>query len=160
MHKTRNDLSSSTRKKVVELLNARLADAIDLSLQAKQAHWNVKGPQFIGLHELFDKIHDAVDDAVDEIAERAVQLGGTVRGTARAVAKASSLKEYPHDIFTCKDHVSALSDALAKFGKHVRAAIDSADDLGDADTADLFTGVSRTIDKYLWFVEAHEQEKS
>lgn len=160
MHKTRNDLPESARKKIVELLNARLADAIDLSTQAKQAHWNVKGPEFIGLHDLFDKIHAAVDDAVDEIAERAVQLGGRAMGTARVVAKSSSLSEYPHDIHTCRDHVSALSDALASFGKNVRAAIDAADELGDADTADLFTGVSRTIDKYLWFVEAHEQEKS
>jgi starvation-inducible DNA-binding protein len=160
MHKTRNDLPESTRTKVIELLNSRLADAIDLSTQVKQAHWNVKGPQFIGLHELFDKVHDAVDDAVDEIAERAVQLGGTAMGTARIVARASSLKEYPHDIFTCRDHVAALSDALAGFGRQVRKSIDDADELGDADTADLFTGVSRTIDKYLWFVEAHEQEKS
>jgi starvation-inducible DNA-binding protein len=160
MHKTRNDLPEPTRKKMIKLLNARLADAIDLSTQAKQAHWNVKGPQFIGLHELFDKIHDALGEAVDEIAERAVQLGGTAMGTARVVAKSSAIKEYPHDIFACRDHVSALSDALARFGKSIRAATDAADKAGDADTADLFTGVSRTVDKYLWFVEAHAQEKT
>lgn len=160
MHKTRNDLPETTRKKVIQLLNDRLADAIDLATQIKQAHWNVKGPHFIGLHELFDKIYETVVEAVDEIAERAVQLGGTALGTARIVAKSSSLKEYPSDIYTCKDHVNALADALAQFGKSVRESSDQADELNDADTSDLFTSISRTIDKYLWFVEAHEQEKS
>lgn len=160
MHKTRNDLPEATRKKVIKLLNDRLVDAIDLATQIKQAHWNVKGPQFIGLHELFDKVYAAVIDAMDEIAERAVQLGGTALGTARIVAKSSSLKEYPSDIYTCKDHVSAVSDVLAQFGKSIRQAADETDELHDVDTSDLLTGISRTIDKYLWFVEAHEQEKS
>jgi starvation-inducible DNA-binding protein len=157
MFKTKNDLPEATRVKAVELLNARLADCIDLQTQAKHAHWNVKGPTFIALHELFDKINEAVEDYVDDIAERAVQLGGVAEGTARAVAKRSSLAEYPAKAVDGRGHVEALSSALAAFGTAARKAIDQANELGDLDTADLFTEVSRGIDKWLWFVEAHLQ---
>jgi starvation-inducible DNA-binding protein len=157
MFKTKNDLSEAIRTKVVRLLNGRLADAIDLQTQTKQAHWNVKGPNFIGLHELFDKINEEVDEYVDEIAERAVQLGGVAEGTARVVAKRSTLPEYPLNIADGHSHVEALSSALAAFGKAARKAINEANDLGDLDTGDLFTEVSRGIDKWLWFVEAHLQ---
>jgi starvation-inducible DNA-binding protein len=157
MFKTKNDLSESTRVKVVELLNARLADCIDLQTQTKQAHWNVKGPNFIGLHELFDKINGEVEEYVDEIAERAVQLGGVAEGTARMVAKRTSLSEYPAHTVDGHGHVEALSSALAAFGKVARKAIDEASELGDLDTADLFTEISRGMDKWLWFVEAHLQ---
>ena len=156
MFKTKNDLSESVRVQAIELLNARLADAIDLQTQTKQAHWNVKGPHFIALHELFDKINEDVEDYVDLIAERAVQLGGTAEGTARMSAKRSSLSEYPNAV-DGRSHVEALSSALAAFGKSARKAIDQADELGDADTADIFTEISRGIDKWLWFVEAHLQ---
>jgi starvation-inducible DNA-binding protein len=155
--KTKNDLSEATRVKTVELLNARLADCKDLQTQTKQAHWNVKGPNFIGLHELFDKINEDVEDYVDEIAERAVQLGGVAEGTARVVAKRSSLPEYPLNAADGHSHVEALSTALAAFGKSARKAIEQANELGDLDTADLFTQVSRGVDKWLWFVEAHLQ---
>ena len=117
MFKTKNDLPEATREKAIELLNARLADCKDLQTQTKQAHWNVKGPNFIGLHELFDKVNDAVEDYVDEIAERAVQLGGVAEGTARMVAKRSSLAEYPASRSDGPSHVEALSTALAAFGK-------------------------------------------
>ena len=157
MFKTKNDLPEATRVKVIELLNARLADCRDLQTQTKQAHWNVKGPNFIGLHELFDKINEEVDEYVDEIAERAVQLGGVAEGTARVVAKRSSLPEYPLNIADGRSHVEALSSALAAFGKVARKAINETNDMGDLDTADLFTEVSRGIDKWLWFVEAHLQ---
>lgn len=159
MHETKNDLPEKSRAKLVELLNSRLADAIDLQLQAKQAHWNVKGPQFIALHELFDKVVDVAEDAVDEIAERAVMLGGTAFGTVQVVAKETGLKPYPTDIVKGSDHVEALSNALAAFGKNVRAAIAISAELGDADTSDLFTGVSREVDKHVWYVEAHLQSK-
>jgi starvation-inducible DNA-binding protein len=155
--KTKNDLSEGVRTKVVELLNARLADCVDLETQAKQAHWNVKGPHFIGLHELFDKVYSAVGEYVDQIAERAVQLGGVANGTARTAAKQSTLSEYPASAVDGRSHVDALSTALASFGKMARKAIDEANDLGDLDTADLFTEISRGIDKWLWFVEAHLQ---
>jgi starvation-inducible DNA-binding protein len=157
MFKTKNDLPETARVKVIELLNARLADCKDLQTQTKQAHWNVKGPNFIGLHELFDKINEEIDEYVDEIAERAVQLGGVAEGTARVVAKRSTLPEYPLNIADGRAHVDALSSALAAFGKVARKAINESNDLGDLDTADLFTEVSRGIDKWLWFVEAHLQ---
>jgi len=143
--------------KAIELLNARLADCKDLQTQVKQAHWNVKGPNFITLHLLFDKINDDVENYVDEIAERAVQLGGVAEGTARMVARRSSLAEYPTTAVDSRSHVEALSSALAAFGKSSRKAIGEANDLGDLDAADLFTEVSRGIDKWLWFDEAHLQ---
>ena len=152
---TRNDLPDNSRKAMIALLNARLVDAIDLRLAIKQAHWNVKGPNFIALHELFDRVYAATGDYVDELAERAVQLGGTAYGTVRMAAAASKLKEYPADLTSWAEHVAALSDALAAFGKSVRAAIDLADEKGDANTADLFTEISRGVDKWLWFVEAY-----
>jgi starvation-inducible DNA-binding protein len=157
LFKTKNDLSESTRSKAIELLNARLADCKDLQTQIKQAHWNVKGPNFIALHELFDKINDDVEEYVDEIAERAVQLGGIAEGTARMVAKRSTLPEYPAKTVDGHSHVEALASVLATFGKSARTAITEANNLGDLDTADLFTEVSRGIDKWLWFVEAHLQ---
>lgn len=157
MFPTKNDMAKATRKAIIELLNNRLADAIDLQTQMKQAHWNVKGPSFIALHKLFDEINESVEDAVDLIAERAIQLGGVAVGTARTVAKRSSLEEYPLDISTGKAHVKAVSTALAAFGTSVRAAVDIADKKGDKGTADIFTEVSREVDKYLWFVEAHGQ---
>ena len=157
MFATKNDLSEDVRTKAIELLNARLADAIDLATQIKQAHWNVKGPNFIALHELFDKVNEDVEDYVDEIAERAVQLGGVAEGTARQAAKRSSLSEYPANAVDGRSHVEALSSVLAVFGKSARLAIHTANDFGDLDTADLFTEISRGIDKWLWFVEAHQQ---
>jgi starvation-inducible DNA-binding protein len=157
MFKTKNDIPETTRVKVVELLNARLADCIDLQTQTKQAHWNIKGPTFIALHELFDKVNEDVEDYVDDIAERAVQLGGVAEGTARMAAKRSSLAEYPAKAVDGHSHVEALSSALAVFGTAARKAIVQANEVGDRDTADLFTEVSRGIDKWLWFVEAHLQ---
>jgi starvation-inducible DNA-binding protein len=156
MFKTKNDLLEDVRIKATKLLNERLADCIDLQTQTKQAHWNVKGPNFIALHELFDQIHAAVEDYVDDIAERAVQLGGVAEGTARMVARRSSLDEYPAAV-DGRSHVEALSSALAAFGRLARKAIDDANEIGDLDTADLFTEVSRGVDKWLWFVEAHLQ---
>lgn len=156
--KTRNTLPAQTRTKVAALLNARLADAVDLAAQCKQAHWNVKGPNFIALHELFDKVYEDVESAVDDIAERTVQLGHVAIGTVRTAAKNSELKEFPIGPLQGEEACEALADRLAAFGTSVREAIDAADKLGDKDTADLFTGVSRAIDKSLWFVEAHLQK--
>jgi starvation-inducible DNA-binding protein len=130
---------------------------VDLQTQTKQAHWNVKGPNFIALHELFDKINEDVEDSVDDLAERVVQLGGVAEGTARTAAKRSSLSEYPAQAVDGRSHVEALSSALAAFGKLVRKAIADANGVGDLDTADLFTEISCSMDKWLWFVEAHQQ---
>ena len=156
-YKTLNDLPDKARAELCTLINQRLADAIDLHMQMKQAHWNVKGPNFIGLHELFDKIHAATDEYVDTIAERAVQLGGVAEGTVRLSARRTRLAEFPIGISDGPSHVNAVSEALAAFGHEIRQSIDQADELNDADTADIFTEVSRGIDKWLWFVEAHAQ---
>jgi starvation-inducible DNA-binding protein len=155
MFDTRNDLPQTTRTRAVELLNARLADAIDLGTQVKHAHWNVKGPNFIALHELFDKIAESVEDQVDTIAERVTALGGTAQGTLATVSRGTSLKPYPQDITDGAAHVEALSAVLADFGAKARAAIDESARFGDAGTSDLFTGISRETDKNLWFLEAH-----
>lgn len=156
-HSTKNDLSKESRSKIVEILNSRLADATDLKSQAKFAHWNVKGMNFFQLHELFDQIATAVEAHIDLIAERATALGGTAFGTARLAAQNSSLSEYPLEITEGRDHVDALSSAMADFGKKIRQNINDTDELGDKDTSDLFTEISREIDKLLWFVEAHIQ---
>jgi starvation-inducible DNA-binding protein len=157
MYKTSIDLPLQAREAMARLLNARLADAIDLALQVKQAHWNVKGPNFIALHQLFDTVHAEVEGHYDTIAERITALGFTAFGTSQAVGAASTLPAYPTDIAGGLAHVKALAGAFAAFGKTVRAAIDAATDAGDADTADLFTGMSRAVDKTLWFLEAHLQ---
>jgi starvation-inducible DNA-binding protein len=159
MFDTRNDLPANVRVEVTELLNARLADAIDLGAQSKYAHWNVKGPNFIALHELFDKVAESVEDQIDTLAERITALGGRAHGTIATVARNSTLKPYPEDIAEGLAHVDALSAALADYAAKVRAGIETADRLGDADTADLFTGISRETDKYLWFLEAHLHAK-
>ena len=142
---------------MIDLLNQQLADALDLGLEVKQAHWNVKGPHFIGLHELFDKTAEALEEFIDGMAERAVEIGGTALGTVQVISKNSRLPPYPLDLISGKGHVAALSNALAAFGATTRAAIDIAGKAGDANTADLFTEVSRGVDKLLWMIEAHAQ---
>jgi len=154
MYETENDIPEQRRSELNALMNQRLADAVDLQMQMKQAHWNVKGPHFIGLHEIFDKIDEAVEAYVDLIAERIVQLGGIAEGTARVAAERSRLEEYPLDIADGHAHVEAVSKALSSFGREVRKTID---EVQDADTADIFTEISRGLDKWLWFVEAHSQ---
>jgi starvation-inducible DNA-binding protein len=159
MYETENDLPKQVRVELITLLNQRLADAIDLQTQLKQAHWNVKGPHFIGLHELFDKIAEEVEEYIDMLAERVAQLGGIALGTAREVAARSRLEEYPLTIAEGSAHVEAVARALSTFGREARLSIDEADRFEDADTADLFTEISRGIDKSLWFVEAHSQAR-
>ena len=154
---TRIDIAETSREKLVELLNARLADTFDLYSQLKQAHWNVKGSDFIQLHELYDTVAASVLEHVDEIAERATALGGLALGTARMAAEASTLEEYPLDAVAGLDTVEAIADRLAAYAATVRTAIETALELDDQDTADLFIEVSRAIDKHLWFVEAHLQ---
>ena len=154
---TKNDLPADKRVEVIGLLNQRLAEAIDLQTQCKQAHWNVKGPSFIGLHKLFDEINEDVESYVDLIAERVVQLGGIAEGTIGAAEEHSKLPDYPIGIATGAEHVAALSDALSAFGRAVRIAIEEMNELEDASSADMLTDISRGIDKWLWFVEAHQQ---
>jgi len=158
-YETSNDLPEKIRSQVADLLNARLADAVDLASQTKQAHWNVKGPQFIALHKLFDEIHADVDGYADLLAERVVQFGGIAEGTVRIAAERSKLSEYPRQIADGSEHVNALAGALAEFGARMRRAIDESQEMGDADAADICIEISRGVDKWLWFVEAHVQER-
>lgn len=155
MYSSHIDLSEHIRKQVIVLLQARLSDALDLEAQTKQAHWNVKGRDFIQLHEFFDGVHTHVEEFVDTLAERITALGGVADGRVQTTAKASNLYEYSLETKAGEDHLKALAAVLAQFGKAVRADIDRAAELGDASTADVFTEISRETDKQLWFVEAH-----
>ena len=139
------------------ILQDRLADSIDLQIQAKQAHWNVKGPNFIALHELFDKIAEESEEYPDLIAERIVQFGGIAEGTVQVVANRSSLSDYPLVLTTGHEHIEAFSRSLAVYGELIRGAIKQAVELDDPATADIFTQISRGVDKNLWFIEAHNQ---
>ncbi len=157
-HQTLNNLASNAKSVAIELLNARVADCIDLALLTKQAHWNLKGRQFIGVHEMLDGFRGQVDGYVDTMAERVTQLGGTALGTTQTTAKTTTLTPYPVDIYAVPDHLNALIERYGKAANNVRASIDQAAEAGDADTADIFTEVSRGLDKALWFLEAHMQE--
>lgn len=157
---TRIDLAKDIREGVIAILSKSLAATLDLKTQLKQAHWNVKGMDFYHLHLLFDEMATEVEEYVDMVAERITALGGTAMGTARIAAAESILPEYPFDIVDSSEHVNALAERFAIYAGHVREAIDKTDELGDADTADLYTEISRTIDKRLWFLEAHLVKKS
>ncbi|BAY39631.1 starvation-inducible DNA-binding protein [Nostoc sp. NIES-2111] len=157
LYPTRIDIPAETRVQIVGILNKTLAATLDLKTQAKQAHWNVKGTDFYQLHELFDELAGELEEFVDLVAERVTALGGYAVGTARAAAQNSILPEFPFDILDGREYVAALADRFAPYGKHLREAIAKTDDLGDADTADLYTEISRTIDKRLWFLDAHLQ---
>ncbi|HAT10999.1 MAG TPA: DNA starvation/stationary phase protection protein Dps [Planctomycetes bacterium] len=137
------------------LLNQRLSEAVDLQMMLKQAHWNVKGSNFICLHQLFDSIYNSVVASVDQIAERIVQTGGIAEGTVRASAARSRLADYPLTLSEGPAHLEAVAKALTTFRHEVRNTVDEADEMGDAETADLFLGISRSLDKWVWFVEAH-----
>jgi starvation-inducible DNA-binding protein len=160
VYSTRNTLPAGVRAQVSALLNLRLADAIDLSGQAKQAHWNVKGPHFIALHHLFDTVHAAIEQHVDLLAERVVQLGSVAAGTVRLAAEHSTLAEYPRDAVGGTEHVNALASALADFGARMRETNSAVIGLRDEDTADICTEISRDVDKHLWMVEAHVQSRT
>jgi starvation-inducible DNA-binding protein len=156
--RTQINLSQNGRERAITLLNEQLADTFDLFSQIKQAHWNVKGPHFIALHELFDNLSEQVEEFFDLIAERATALGGTAFGTARMAAALSRLPEYPLEAIDGPQHAMALSVRFAALGATSRSAIDTAAEFWDADTADIFTEISRGLDKSLWFLEAHLQE--
>jgi|SRR5579859_1084538 len=157
MSKKKNALPDEQQARLIDLLNRRLADAIDLQLQSRQAYWNVKGPHFMALRELFDQVAKGVEEHANLIAEHIVQLGGMAEGTAHAVASRSSLDEYLLATADGNGHINALTATLAAFGKHLRYASAQATELKDADTADIFTEIARGIDKWLWFVETSRQ---
>lgn len=155
LRKTRINVPSNSRSTVIGVLDARLADSIDLALLTKQAHWNLRGKRFIAVHEMLDRFRAELDANTDTIAERIVQLGGLARGTTQAVAEVTTLKPYPLDIVKIDDHLAALAERYGKVANEVRAGIAAVEAAGDAATADLLTGYSRALDKALWFLEAH-----
>ncbi len=155
MLNTRLDLSVHVRKESIGLLQQALSTALDLEAQLKQAHWNVKGATFFQLHELFDKAHSVVEEIVDTVAERITALGGVADGRVQTTVKATALNEYPLNARRGEDHLKLIASALAEFAKYLRTAIDRAAGFGDAGTSDVFTQISREVDKQLWFVEAH-----
>ncbi len=152
---TRIDIPADKREKLIALLNQHLADTFDLMSQTKFAHWNVKGPNFIALHKLFDELTETVEDSVDDIAERLTALGGVAMGTVRQAAATSRTPEFPAGTHKGLEVVAALADRYAVVAKSTREAIDKSDAMGDKDTADLFTQVSRELDQALYFLEAH-----
>ncbi len=154
-HATRNDVPSNAKQVSIGVLQACLVDSIDLYNATRQAHWNVKGPHFGALHQLFEEFYKALQESSDELAERIVQLGGTANGVTQTLAASTRLPPYPADIYAGMDHVAQLADRYAMVGKSLREGIDTTDEAGDADTADLLTEQSRAADKMLWMIEAH-----
>lgn len=158
LHSTKNSLPENVRIEVAKLLNNTLATVSDLAVQLKQAHWNVKGMEFISLHKLFDDLAEEVEEQVDTIAERITSLGGTALGTIQEAVKNTALKAYPIDIFSAKDHLEHLTHNFAIVGEHARQQIELTEKLKDMATNDLYIDLVRMLDKNLWFLEAHLQK--
>lgn len=158
MHNTQIDIAEKNRQELVGLLNSSLGSVADMYLQLKQAHWNVKGPQFIALHKLFDEIAAQMEEQVDIIAERITALGGTALGTSQSIVKGSLLPEYPLDIFSEKDHLKHLTHNMALLTAHTRKSIQISEEYSDVATGDMYIGLTRLLDKNLWFLEAHTQK--
>lgn len=148
-------LEDNAIKTSISALNARLADTISFRLALKQAHWNVKGANFIAVHELFDEVADRVAGHEDTMAEQVQTLGGQAIGTAEAVVKATGVKPYPTNLVQSEDHIRAVCERMADLGERVRDSIGEVTEAGDDDTADIFTDYSRQLDKDLWFIESH-----
>jgi starvation-inducible DNA-binding protein len=155
MYASRIDIPDHARKAAIKLLQARLSDALDLEAQLKHAHWNVRGMAFFGLHQLFDAVHADVEGFADTLAERIATLGGIADGRVQTTAASTQLYEYALETVAGADHLRVIAAVLAQFGKGLRADIDAASAVPDADTADVLTEISRATDKQLWFVEAH-----
>ncbi|MEL7435990.1 MAG: DNA starvation/stationary phase protection protein Dps [Chloroflexota bacterium] len=152
---TANSLDVTVRAEMIGILNQLLADSLDLYSQCKQAHWNVKGMNFIALHQLFDQIAEAVEPIIDELGERVTALGADAQGTVRMAAENSRLPEFPSDLDTGEQFVEITRDRVSLFGNNTREAVNTAMEAGDEATADLFIGIVREMDKLTYFLEAH-----
>ncbi len=157
LYPTRIDLPLEAREVAIALLSTTLATTLDLQTQSKQAHWNVKGLDFLQLHELFDQTSTELIGFIDLMAERITALGGVAVGTARVAAAQSLIEEYPLEASSGPEHLTALADRMAVYARHVREGIGASATAGDEDTADLYTEISRAVDKRLWLLEAHLQ---
>ncbi len=158
LHKTKNGMPEKVRMEVVSMLNSSLASVMDLYAQLKQAHWNVKGPEFIALHKLFDEIAEELEEHIDTIAERAAALGGTVLGTIQEAAKNTALSAYPTNISSAKDHLAHLTHNMAIISELAHEHMAEAEELGDMSTNDIYIALDRFLDKNLWFLESHLQK--
>lgn len=156
-YKTQVDLDVTVRAEMIGILNQQLADSLDLYSQTKQAHWNVKGMDFIALHKLFDDVAAAVEGMVDTIAERVTALGADAQGTVRMAAANSTLPEFPGDLEGGEAFVQAMVERAGAYANSNRKAASMALEAGDEITADLFIGITREMDKLLYFLEAHIQ---
>ena len=152
-------ISDEIAKQMIDLLNANLANVIDLTLDGKQCHWNLQGTGFIGVHQLLDETSERILEVSDTIAERIVILGGQPNGLASRVVKESILDDYPTDITEVDQHVRELTSRYKQVAETLRKAIATAGDAGDEDTADLFTEASRIVDKDAWFIGANAPKK-
>lgn len=158
LHKTKNGMPEKVRMEIVSMLNASLASVIDLYAQLKQAHWNVKGPEFIALHKLFDEVAEELEEHIDTIAERAAALGGTVLGTIQEAVKNTALSAYPTNISSAKDHLAHLTHNMAIISELAHEHMAEAEELGDMSTNDIYIALDRFLDKNLWFLESHLQK--
>ncbi len=151
------DLPAGARAQMITILNDRLSDFLDLERQAKQAHWNVKGPRFHQLHLLFDETAALAVTWADDLAERAMQLGGIAEGTVQVIAERTKLRPAPLVAPDADTWIGVVSEAIACCANAARKDVDTADEAGDAITTDLLTRITSEADKQLWFVEAHLQ---
>ena len=157
MHKTMNPISENIRGSMVELLQTHLATAVDITYQTRQAHWNVKGMNFIAVHELFDDLHEETEEYVDTIAERLTAIGGQAHGTVQAASENSLLDPYPLDLVKSEDHLKRLTESYSKWSAAVAEGIEEASEAGDPLTEDLLTAIGRGLDKGIYFMESHFQ---
>ncbi|MBO7332311.1 MAG: DNA starvation/stationary phase protection protein Dps [Alphaproteobacteria bacterium] len=155
LHQTLNN--EQQKEKSIVVLNQFVTDFLCLALATKQAHWNMRGSNFISVHEMLDPFNEKLLEYVDLFAERAVQLGGTALGTAQEIVKVTKLSPYPTDIYATTQHLILLQQQYGEVANAVRQVVENGE--ADADTIDILTGASEDLDKFLWFIEAHLSEE-
>lgn len=155
----RETKSEQGRKELMELLNKHVTNLTDLFIQTKLAHWNVRGPRFIAYHEFFDDLAGRLPESIDMLAEQVGTLGGTAGKPIQFMAQETSVPAWRLEDSKDIVVIEALTERWAIVANSLREAIDVAEGI-DANTADLFTEVSRQLDKDLWFLESHLSDGS